>query len=420
MGIANTFTFGGVNTTDYGLIVEGSGDYSAPKRAVETIEIPGRNGAYQLDKGYYENIEVEYSVVVKDATQADFRESIDAFRNAIVSQTGYQRLEDTYHPGEYRMAMYAGGLDEDASFHGNGAIFKIKFDCRPQRYLTEGEEEIAVESGDLIVNPTLFEAYPMIDAKGYGRISFNGYSINLRNSTMGTVQILNDVAPNYDSYDPSGPITAVYKTDTIPVTAYANTGDPFTASVAIDLQMHILFAKSTSAASITTAPAIGTAGLSRSGTYLNLSLQGLSLEGTFGTDASVSDSCVVSATYKHVVGDRTVTDTTTVSVTISYAASTNVITVTVSTTNVGFDWDTSSIKEYVSLTANSSISILGDPTHIDCDLGEAYKIVNGTFVSLNGSIDLGSKLPSLGVDVTEITFDNTITELKVIPRWWKI
>ena len=150
MAVANTFTFGGISTTDYGLVVEGSGDYSAPKRAVDSVEIPGRNGAFQLDKGYYENINVEYKVVAKGATQADFRDSIDAFRNAIVSQIGYQRLEDTYHPGEYRMAMYAGGLEEDPQFHGNGAVFKISFDCKPQRWLTSGEElEVVGEWGEL-------------------------------------------------------------------------------------------------------------------------------------------------------------------------------------------------------------------------------------------------------------------------------
>ena len=41
MAVANTFIFGGVSTTTYGVIVEGQGDYSGAKRAVEMISIPG-------------------------------------------------------------------------------------------------------------------------------------------------------------------------------------------------------------------------------------------------------------------------------------------------------------------------------------------------------------------------------------------
>jgi hypothetical protein len=71
-------------------------------------------------------------------------------------------------------------------------------------------------------------------------------------------------------------------------------------------------------------------------------------------------------------------------------------------------------------TAVSSQSVLGTPTYVDCDLGECYKLVDGSIASLNAYIDLGSELPTLGTGETEITFDNTITDLKVVPRWWKI
>ena len=73
-----------------------------------------------------------------------------------------------------------------------------------------------------------------------------------------------------------------------------------------------------------------------------------------------------------------------------------------------------------SLTCESTKSVLGDPTYIDCDLGEAYKLEGGVPVSLNAYIDLGSQLPALAVGENEITFDNTVTDLKVVPRWWKV
>ena len=92
-------------------------------------------------------------------------------------------------------------------------------------------------------------------------------------------------------------------------------------------------------------------------------------------------------------------------------------------------WAQSNLTQYTAIktelntkgiTAMSTASPLGNPTYIDCDLGEAYKIEDGEFLSLNKYIDLGSNLPVLAVGSSEITFDNTINELKVVPRWWKV
>ena len=73
------------------------------------------------------------------------------------------------------------------------------------------------------------------------------------------------------------------------------------------------------------------------------------------------------------------------------------------------------------MVVDSSVMALGDPTYIDCDLGEAYKINTlGNYMSLNRYISLGSDLPELSSGENEVTFDNTRTELKVIPRWYKL
>ena len=182
MAVANTFTFGGISSSTYNVVVEGPGDYSAPKRAVEAIEIPGRNGAFQLDKGYYENITVEYSCLLKDTTQANFETAVASFRNAIVSQEGYQRLTDTYHTNEYRMAVYAGGFDEDPSFHGKGAVFKLKFDCKPQRFLTAGETATADQAEEVckMIREMIAEMYDAEAAEAV-RIQYGG-SMNAANA----------------------------------------------------------------------------------------------------------------------------------------------------------------------------------------------------------------------------------------------
>jgi phage-related protein len=64
--------------------------------------------------------------------------------------------------------------------------------------------------------------------------------------------------------------------------------------------------------------------------------------------------------------------------------------------------------------------VLGNPTYIDCDFGEAYKVENNEYISLNNHIDLGSDLPKLAKGNNIISVDSSITELKLVPRWWKI
>ena len=67
---------------------------------------------------------------------------------------------------------------------------------------------------------------------------------------------------------------------------------------------------------------------------------------------------------------------------------------------------------------HSTATAYGHPTIIDCDLGEAYTENNGNVSSLNAYIDLGSDLPVLAPGANTFTVDNTITSLKVIPRWF--
>ena len=65
-------TFGGSCSRNYGVYITGEGVFNAPERAIEMISIPGRNGAFALDKGRFENIEVTYPAGIVADNQADF------------------------------------------------------------------------------------------------------------------------------------------------------------------------------------------------------------------------------------------------------------------------------------------------------------------------------------------------------------
>ena len=95
---------------------------------------------------------------------------------------------------------------------------------------------------------------------------------------------------------------------------------------------------------------------------------------------------------------------------------------TITFTFEGFNTTTGSSYTFSidSITAVSTKSALGNPMYIDLDIGEAYKIENGTAVSINNAVQIPAELPVLPPGDTTITYDNTITSFKVLPRWWKV
>ena len=183
--------YGGVNSADYGIYITGEAVYNAPERDGEFIEVPGRNGAIFMDNRRYKNITVTYPAGAFGVTQKEFREKMTKFRNAILSQIGYQRLEDTYHPDEYRMGVYASGLEVEAVAHGKAGEFNLVFECKPQRWLTAGALPIPIDSGDVLQNPTPFSSGPLLEIDGYGSVWFNGHRVQLENAVLGNT-LLND------------------------------------------------------------------------------------------------------------------------------------------------------------------------------------------------------------------------------------
>lgn len=142
--IFNSLIYGGVDSADYGVYITGDAVFNAPKRSVELVSVPGRNGSIEIDQGHFENIEVSYPAGMFGDDKTDFRERLSDFRNAIMAQKGYQRLSDTYHPDEYRMGIYVDGLEVDPKHYNEAGQFTLKFNCKPQRWLTSGEEPIDV------------------------------------------------------------------------------------------------------------------------------------------------------------------------------------------------------------------------------------------------------------------------------------
>lgn len=413
----HSIIFGGIDSADFGIYIGGEGTFNAPERDVEMISIPGRDGAFALDKGRFENIEVKYTVINQEPDLATFSANLEGFRNALCSQRGYQRLEDTFHPDEYRMAVFADKFEVKPIEYNTASKFDIVFNCKPQRYLTDGETAVSVEDGDTLTNPTLFEARPLLEVEGYGGIGFNGYSIALDPAYIGNVTFAG--ATSGKSINETYSSAMLLDNDTITLSGTSVTW----RAVPLSGQAEEMVSATLTLTSqqTTGTPTVSASVVGR--TALDVTVKWPAQTFAKGSNVTLTDEGTITVTYKDY-NSATQTKSLPMRAYImnnSTDAAESKLRIINSSRTQPSGWNLLLQNVSIaSLTGYSTQSMLGNPTYIDCDLGEAYKYVDGAFVSLNRYIDLGSKLPILSVGESEITFDNTITELKVTPRWWKV
>ena len=193
----NTFSFDGVESSEFGLWITGTGTFDAPEKDVTEIEIPGKNGVLIFDNGRYKNIDIAYPAFMPVMSA----ETVSGLKNFLISHSGkYYRLTDTYSPDEFRLARYRGNIQFDIKGLFQAAEMQIIFDCKPQRFLLSGEEETEVSTGTTLNNPTRFRASPWIRIYGNGALSFGTGTITVTGSPLEYIDIDCDIMEAYNDF----------------------------------------------------------------------------------------------------------------------------------------------------------------------------------------------------------------------------
>lgn len=180
--------FNGVSSLDLGIQVEHFPNYVMPERDYEVVSVPGRNGDLFIDQGSYKNVKQPYDIAIAEL-KGNFTELANRISLWLHPKPGYCRLEDSYAPQYYRMAMFNDSVTvEDIMFQGGRC--SIEFDCKPQRYLKRGERSVIFTSSGVLKNPTTYSSRPLLiftGDSGSGRFQIGNYpgSIsNLRGSVI--------------------------------------------------------------------------------------------------------------------------------------------------------------------------------------------------------------------------------------------
>jgi phage-related protein len=169
MSAGGFFVYAGRSSREFGILVDSvDGLWDSPERDTESVEIPGRHGALTIDNGRWRNNQGAY----KCGIGVDFQPQYENFRSFFAANIGYKRLEDSWHPDEFRLARPRSGLAPTLFKNGLTGEFEVPLDAMPQRFLKTGETPVSLPAGrtTTIENPTRYAAQPLLTVEGSGTL----------------------------------------------------------------------------------------------------------------------------------------------------------------------------------------------------------------------------------------------------------
>ena len=179
--------FNGISSNDLHIQVQTEPDYDFPEKDYEVTHVPGRNGDIVIDQGSWQNVSRKYNLAM-DAGKISYTEVASKLVQWLHSASGYARLEDSYEPDFYRMAMYKDSGSISNIFNKAGQI-DVEFTCKPQRYFKSGEAADIFVASSEYRNPTDFPAKPLIKIHGSGSgvVGIGAYTVTINDIIDGMI-----------------------------------------------------------------------------------------------------------------------------------------------------------------------------------------------------------------------------------------
>lgn len=171
------FYFAGKSIQDFGAYITDAGVYERPDRNFEKVSVPGRNGDLLIENDNFPNVPHKYPVIIME----NFDENYEALMSFLLTQRGYQKLSDSFHPDEYYMATFVGVENLTHTIEPKSGKFNLVFDRKPQRFLTSGDHTITFLDNGTIKNPTPCEANPLIRVYATGTYAIGNTSFTINN-----------------------------------------------------------------------------------------------------------------------------------------------------------------------------------------------------------------------------------------------
>ena len=154
----NDLILNGTSLAQFGAIISAEGSWSSPARDITVVEIPGRSDPIMQDNGRWKPQKLKYRIgCVGGRTFDQVRAVLNSFAG------GKVRLEDSYHPDEYRNAWFTGEVTPSLQVNNHLLEATVEFTADARRWLKSGEIAMTYTKGTeyYINNPTMFDAHPV-------------------------------------------------------------------------------------------------------------------------------------------------------------------------------------------------------------------------------------------------------------------
>lgn len=176
-----TLTFDGTElTAAYNCFAFRDKTDNTPAREGESLAVSGRSGNVFDDKKRWPNVERSYVLLFK--SESDF----DGCKAFLASKIGYKVLSDSEHPSEFYKAFVNGEISPTIDRQRGMFKFRVRFERKPQRYLTSGSTVVTKTATGSISNPTLFPSQPLLRVYGNGTLGVGSYSLTITNANVYT------------------------------------------------------------------------------------------------------------------------------------------------------------------------------------------------------------------------------------------
>jgi phage-related protein len=172
-----SFYLDGVDARSVGIVLQEQIEISEPVPIIDSDEVDGRNGNLLFYSGSYENRECEAACYVLGESVAN---KVSAINKFLLSKRGYRRLELSSDPDHYYMAcVLNGAMLKPLNGLLNG--FNIEFECKPQRFLKDGDLPVVFEEEGVLENPYGFSAAPIVKiyGNGSGTLNIGNYRVDV-------------------------------------------------------------------------------------------------------------------------------------------------------------------------------------------------------------------------------------------------
>ena len=157
------FIFRGIDSRDIGVVVEDMFDVHRPKRNVQTIQVPGRDGRLMQDDGTYDTYTISGKINCFGAPLSDVYAWLSGSGDLILGDEPTRSIRAN-----------ATAQIKNTRFRCDGCYdsLQVSFDCQPFRYhveQTDGANDIPLTSSPATVsNPGTHKCAPRLTIEGTG------------------------------------------------------------------------------------------------------------------------------------------------------------------------------------------------------------------------------------------------------------